>query len=189
MCKNLHFQWSHSQLHQEYTTDALFIALGKCNWQTKLWNIVPVHTVPWFYLGTSFLGGKMVRWRCALGRVPGLSPLESVSVPLSEHIYSSVSTGRQELSQCHYFKLQLGKFLGGKLECLEEKLPPHPTPSRLNLEYIIIWFMNNTGQHSSSAITRCRSIQDWSGNDTLTQYEKVLSWYTLYWTAKTQWYV
>ena len=51
-------------------------------------------------------------------------------MPLSEHIYSSVSTGRQELSQCHYFKLQLGKLFGGKLECLGEKLPP----SRLNSE-------------------------------------------------------
>ena len=55
-----------------------------------------------------FFGGKMVRRKCTLGR--GLGPSqESVSVPLSKHIYLSVSTGRQELSQCHYFKLQLGK--------------------------------------------------------------------------------
>ena len=70
-----------------------------------------------FYLGTSFLAGKMVRYRrwCALGRGLGPYPQENVSVPLSEHIYSSVSTGRQELSQCHYFKLQLGKLWGEKL--------------------------------------------------------------------------
>ena len=49
---------------------------------------------------------------------------------LSKHIYLSVFTGGHELSHCHYFKLQLGKFLcgggggGGKLECLREKLPP-----------------------------------------------------------------
>ena len=60
-----------------------------------------------------FLGGKMVRGKCALGRGLGPSPQESVSVPLSEHIYSSVSTGRQELSQCHYFILQMGKLWGG----------------------------------------------------------------------------
>ena len=68
----------------------------------------------------------MVRGKCALGRGLGPSPQESVSVPLSELIYSSVSTGRQELSQCYYFILQLGKLLGGKLECLGEKLPPPP---------------------------------------------------------------
>ena len=57
----------------------------------------------------------MVRGKCALGRGLGPSPQESVSVPLSEHIYLPVSTGRQELSQCHYFQLQLGKlFLGGE---------------------------------------------------------------------------
>ena len=69
----------------------------------------------------------MIRRKCTLGRGLGPSPQESVSVPLSEHIYSSVSTGRQELSQSHYFKLQLGKLLGGKLECLGKKLPPRPT--------------------------------------------------------------
>ena len=68
----------------------------------------------------------MVRGKCALGRGLGPSLQESVSVPLSEHIYSSVSTGRQELSQCHYFILQMGELLEGKLECLGEKLPPHP---------------------------------------------------------------
>ena len=59
-------------------------------------------------------------------------------MPLSEHIYSPVSTGRQELSLSHYFKLQLGKLFlgggrGGKLECLEEKFPP----SRLNPEELL----------------------------------------------------
>ena len=61
-----------------------------------------------------FLGGKMVRGKCALSRSLGPSPQESVSVPLSEHIYSSVSTGRQELPQCHYFKLQMRKLWGGE---------------------------------------------------------------------------
>ena len=70
----------------------------------------------------------MVRGKCALGRGLGPSPQESVSVLLSKHIHLSVSTGRQELSQCHYFKLPLGKLLGRNLECLGEKLPP----SRLN---------------------------------------------------------
>ena len=71
----------------------------------------------------------MVRGKCTLGRGLGPSPQESVSVPLSEHIYSSVSTSRQELSLSHYFKLYLGKLFWGKFECLGEKLPP---PSILN---------------------------------------------------------
>ena len=69
----------------------------------------------------------MVRGKCALGRSLGPSPQETVSVLLSMHIYSSVATGWQELSQCHYFKLQLGKLLGGEAECLGEKLHP-PLP-------------------------------------------------------------
>ena len=56
----------------------------------------------------------MVRGKCALGRGLGPSPQESVNVFLSKHIYLSMSTGRQELSQCHYFKLQLGKIFLGK---------------------------------------------------------------------------
>ena len=59
----------------------------------------------------------MVGGKCALGRGSGASPQKSVSVLLSKHIYSSVFTVRQVLSQCHYFKLQLGNVLG-------EKLPP-----------------------------------------------------------------
>ena len=55
----------------------------------------------------------MVRGKYALGRGLGPFPQESVSVPLSEHIYSSVSTGRQKLSLSHYLKLHLGKLLGG----------------------------------------------------------------------------
>ena len=48
-------------------------------------------------------------WRkCSLGR-------GSWGVPLLKHVYSSVFTGRQEISLCHYFKLQLGLFWGGKL--------------------------------------------------------------------------
>ena len=78
-----------------------------------------------------FMGGKMVRGKCALGRGLGPFPQESVSVPLSEHIYSSVSTGRQELSQCHYFKLQLGKPLGGEEAGVFGGKAP---PSRLNPE-------------------------------------------------------
>ena len=61
-----------------------------------------------------FFWGKMVKGKCALGRGLGPSPQESVSVLLSKHIHLSVSTGRQELCQCHYFKLQLGKLLGGE---------------------------------------------------------------------------
>ena len=53
------------------------------------------------------------RGKCTLGRGLEPSPQESVSVPLSEHIYSSVFTGRQELTVCYYFVLQLGKYLGG----------------------------------------------------------------------------
>ena len=68
----------------------------------------------------------MVRRKCTLVRGLGSSPQESVIVPISERIYSSVSTGRYELSQSHYCKLHLGKPLWGKLECLGEKLPPHP---------------------------------------------------------------
>ena len=56
----------------------------------------------------------MVRGKCALGRGLGPSPQESVSVLLFKRIYSSVYTGRQELSQCHYFKLQLGKLFRGE---------------------------------------------------------------------------
>ena len=82
-----------------------------------------------------FFGGKMVSGKCALGRGSGASPQESVSVLLSKHIYSSVFTVRQGLTLCHYFKLQLGKLLRGKLECLEEKLPP-THPSRLKPDII-----------------------------------------------------
>ena len=67
----------------------------------------------------------MVMGKYALGMGLGPSPQESVNVPLSEHMYSSVSTGRQKLSLRHYFKLHLGKLWGGgKLECLGEKSPP-----------------------------------------------------------------
>ena len=64
----------------------------------------------------------------------GLLPLpqESVSVPLSKHIYLLVFTGRQELSLCQYFELQLGNILDGKLECLWEILPPPSPYSRLS---------------------------------------------------------
>ena len=78
-----------------------------------------------------FLGWKMVRGKCALGRGLGPSPQESVSVPLSEHIYSSVSTGRQELSQCHYFKFAIGKTFGGEAGVFGGAVPP-PPPGRLN---------------------------------------------------------
>ena len=54
----------------------------------------------------------MVRGKCALGRGLRHSPQESASVLLSKRIYLSVCTGRQELSQCHYFKLQLRNFWG-----------------------------------------------------------------------------
>lgn len=53
--------------------------------------------------GLSFLGGRgggggMVRGKCSLGRDLGPSPKDNVSMLLSEYIYSSVFTSRQELS-------------------------------------------------------------------------------------------
>ena len=50
--------------------------------------------------------------KCTLGRYLGPFPQETVTVPLSEHIYSLVFTGKQELSLCQYFVLQLGKIWG-----------------------------------------------------------------------------
>ena len=69
------------------------------------------------------------RGKCILDGGLGPSPQENVSVPLSKHIHLSMITGRQELSLCQNFTLQLGRNFGGKHECLGEKLPP---PSRLN---------------------------------------------------------
>ena len=74
------------------------------------------------------LGGKMVRGKCTLGRGLGPSLQKSVIVPLSKHIYSSVSTGRQELSLSPYFKLHLGKRLGGSLSVWGRSFPPTPHP-------------------------------------------------------------
>ena len=65
--------------------------------------------------------------KCALGReVWGLCNLESVSAPLFKHIYSSVFTGRQELSLCNYFVLaNWGKIGGGgSLSVWGRRLPP-----------------------------------------------------------------
>ena len=76
------------------------------------------------HLGMSFGGGKMVRGKCTLGRGLGPSPQESVIVPLSKHIYSSVSTGRHELFLSHYFKLHLGNIWGGSLSVWERSFPP-----------------------------------------------------------------
>ena len=57
-----------------------------------------------------FLGGEDGRGKYALGIGVWGNPLqESVSVPLSEYIYLSVFTGRQEFTLSHYFVLQLGK--------------------------------------------------------------------------------
>ena len=67
-----------------------------------------------FYLETGFWG-KMVKGKCALVRGLGLPPQENVSVPLSKLVYSSALTSRQELSQCHYLKLQLGSIFWGLL--------------------------------------------------------------------------
>ena len=59
-----------------------------------------------------FWGGDG-RGKYALGIGVWGNPLqESVSLPLSEHIYSSVFTGTQEFALCHYFVLQLGKIWG-----------------------------------------------------------------------------
>ena len=57
----------------------------------------------------------MVKGKCALVRGLGLPPQENVSVPLSKLVYSSALTSRQELSQCHYLKLQLGSIFWGLL--------------------------------------------------------------------------
>ena len=69
----------------------------------------------------------MVRGKCILGRDLGPS-WESVSVPLSEHIYSSMSTGRQELSQCHYLNCNREIFFfgwgGGSLSVRGRSSPP-----------------------------------------------------------------
>ena len=54
---------------------------------------------------------------------------------MPKHIYSSVFTVRQELSQCHDFKLQLENVLGGSLSVWGRNFPPTPTPSRLNPEF------------------------------------------------------
>ena len=50
----------------------------------------------------------------------GPSSQENVSVPLFEHIYSSVLTCRQERTLRHYFRLQV-ETGGGRLECLGEE--------------------------------------------------------------------
>ena len=60
----------------------------------------------------------MVGGKCTIGRGLGPSPPGNGSVPQSKHIYSAMFTGRQELTICHCFKLQLGE----KLECSGEKL-------------------------------------------------------------------
>ena len=53
-------------------------------------------------------------------------------MPLSEHIHSSVFTGKQEFALCHYFVLQLGKIWGGgSLSVWGRSFPPTPS-SRLN---------------------------------------------------------
>ena len=82
-----------------------------------------------------FFGGKMVRGKCTLDRGLGPSPQESVIVPLSEHIYLSVSTGRQELSLSHYFKLHLGKLFGGGSLSVSGRSFRPPPPSGLNPAY------------------------------------------------------
>ena len=89
-----------------------------------------------------FLGGKMVRGKCALSRGLGPSPQESVSVPLSKHIYSSVSTSRQELSQWHYFKLQLRKLLGGSLS-VWGRAPPVDWTLYTHLDYFQVIFTSS----------------------------------------------
>ena len=62
-------------------------------------------------------------------------------MPLFKHIYSSVFAGRQELSLCHYNKLQLGKTFEGRLECLGQKLPL--STSRLNPAMVVLSITHN----------------------------------------------
>ena len=111
----------------------------------------------------------MVRGKCTLGRgveqslsppppPPPPPPKKNDSVPLFKHIYSSVFSGRQELTLCHYYILQLGEKLEGKLECLGEKLPP----SRLNPDVVTMttvllhpFFVGSMVRRSS---TECKSV-------------------------------
>ena len=41
-------------------------------------------------LSRNFFGGEIVWGKCALGRLPWLTPQENVSAPLSKHVYSSL---------------------------------------------------------------------------------------------------
>ena len=60
-------------------------------------------------------GGEVGRGKYALGRGLGPSPQESVSVPLSKHIHSSILLADNSLLYAIIFVLQLGKYLGGSL--------------------------------------------------------------------------
>ena len=68
-------------------------------------------TLPRVLSRNSFFGGK---YALGIGGW-GNSPQENVSVHPSEHIYSSVFTGRQEFVLCYYFVLQLRKIWRGSL--------------------------------------------------------------------------
>ena len=102
-----------------------------------------------------FFGGKMAQGKCALGRGLGPFPQENVSVPLSKHIYLSVFTVRQELSQYHYNTLNCNWKILGR----EASLPP-PTPSSFNPAYIrtVPWLLDLTRYCSITHTCVCKCV-------------------------------
>ena len=102
---------------------------------------------PGYYLGTDFFGGE-VRPR---HRDWGNLLQESVSVPLSEHIYSSVSTDRQKFALCHYFVLQLEKF-GAEawVRIWGRSFPPTSQPP---VDWTLVNLKNSLSTHAESFVT------------------------------------
>ena len=93
-----------------------------------------------------FLGGK---YTLGIG-VKGNLLQESVSVPLSKHIYSSVFTGRQEFALCHYFVLQLGKVWGEAWVFGGDASPPRPP---------VDWTLTNTAMSLYRVMYAIHNIQ------------------------------
>ena len=115
--------------------DIIVNLFGHMHQKARNWDIyIHMHEAI-NYLYYKFFWGEDGRRKYALGIGVWGNPLqESVSVPLSEHIYSSVFTGRQEFTLSHYFVLQLGKMWGGSLSVWGRSLPPTPF-SRLNPDH------------------------------------------------------
>ena len=89
----------------------------QCNGRFIAWNL---SRSTFRLLSRNGFWGSDGRGKCALGRCLGPSSQETVSVPLSEHIYSLVFTGRQEL----YAIILYCNWEFFELECLGEKLLP-----------------------------------------------------------------